>query len=31
MDSFKSIVDGLLDVITSFFVRILYFFNGQLF
>ena len=31
MDRIKSVVDGLLDVITSFFVRILYFFNGQLF
>ena len=27
-DKLKSVVDGLLDVITSFFVRILFLFNG---
>ena len=26
-DKFRSFLDGILDVITSFFVRILYFFN----
>ena len=26
-DTVKSFFDGILDVITSFFVRILYFFN----
>ena len=25
--SFRSVIDGLLDVITSFFVRILFLFN----
>ena len=28
-DRIKSVFDGLLDVITSFFVRILFFFSGQ--
>ena len=27
MDSIRSFFDGILDVITSFFVKILYFFN----
>ena len=26
-DKFRSVIDGILDVVTSFFVRILYFFN----
>lgn len=29
MDSIKTFFDGILDVITSFFVKILYMFNGQ--
>lgn len=29
MDSFKSIIDGIMDVITSFFVSILYYLNGK--
>ena len=30
MENIKSFFDGILDVITSFFVRILYMLNGQL-
>ena len=30
MDKLKEFFDGIMDVISSFFVRILYFFNGQL-
>ena len=29
-DKLRTIADGLLDVITSFFVRILFLFSGQL-
>ena len=29
-DRLRTVMDGLMDVIASFFVRILYFFNGQL-
>ncbi len=30
MEKLRTFFDGILDVITSFFVRILYLFNGQL-
>ena len=30
MDTIRSFFDGMLDVITSFFVKILYMLNGQL-
>ena len=31
MEKITEFFDGILDVITSFFVKILYLFNGQLF
>ncbi len=30
MDKIREFFDGILDVITSLFVKILYMFNGQL-
>lgn len=30
MDKIRAFFDGILDVFTSFFVKILYLFNGQL-
>ena len=30
LDGFRSFFDGIADIVASFFVRILYFFSGQL-